>query len=91
MDVAYLRPLPGFTLMAPADAAELREALALALRLPGPAAIRYPRDVVPDDLPGECPPFEPGKARLLREGSDGTFLAYGPMSAAALELPTASS
>ncbi|HOF18299.1 MAG TPA: 1-deoxy-D-xylulose-5-phosphate synthase [Phycisphaerae bacterium] len=65
-DIAYLRVLPGVVLMAPADAPELAAALDFALTLDAPAAIRYPRDEVPDDLPGECPPFELGKARVLR-------------------------
>ena len=77
MDVAYLRPLPGMIVTAPADAAELAAALAFALSCDGPVAIRYPRDVVPPELPGPCPPFEPGRARVLREGADGTLLCYG--------------
>jgi 1-deoxy-D-xylulose-5-phosphate synthase len=77
LDIACLRPLPGMVLMAPADAAELGAALEFALSGDFPAAIRYPRDVVPPDLPGECPPFELGRSRALREGADGTFVCYG--------------
>jgi len=77
MDIAYLRPLPGMVLMAPADAAELRAALQFALSGDFPAAIRYPRDVVPPELPGKCPPFELGRARVTRAGDDGTLLCYG--------------
>ena len=79
MDIAYLRSMPGITLMAPADAAEMSAALKLALTLDGPSAIRYPRDEVPEDFPGDCPPFEPGRARVVREGADGTLLCYGVM------------
>ena len=77
MDIAYLRPLPGIVLMAPADAPELAAALEFALAGDVPAAIRYPRDIVPEDLPGDCPAFELGRARPVREGADGTFLCYG--------------
>jgi len=84
VDTAQLRPLPGIVLMAPADSAELKAAMQLALSLDGPAAIRYPRDEVPVDLPGECPPFQLGKARTCREGGDGTFLCYGTMVETAL-------
>ncbi len=84
MDVAFLRPLPGMVLMAPADAAEMAAALALALSLEGPSAIRYPRDEVAIELPGRCPPFKTGKARLLVEGDDGTLLCYGTMAEQAL-------
>jgi 1-deoxy-D-xylulose-5-phosphate synthase len=84
MDIAFLRPLPGMVLMAPADAAEMAAALELALSLEGPSAIRYPRDEVAMDLPGDCPPFKTGKARVIREGDDGTLLCYGTMAEPAL-------
>jgi 1-deoxy-D-xylulose-5-phosphate synthase len=76
-DVAMMRMLPGMTVMAPADAPEMRAAMKLAISLDGPSAIRYPRDEVGEDLPGDCPPFEPGKARVVREGPDATLLCYG--------------
>jgi 1-deoxy-D-xylulose-5-phosphate synthase len=72
------------TLMAPADAAEMDAALALSLSLPGPAALRYPRDQAPEPLPGPCPPFELGRSRTVREGDDGVFFCYGATVAAAL-------
>lgn len=84
-DIAYLRPLPGMVLMAPADQAELGAAMDLALSLDQPSAIRYPRDLVPENLPGVCDPFEPGKARICLPGEDGTFLAYGTLTEQALE------
>jgi 1-deoxy-D-xylulose-5-phosphate synthase len=84
-DIAYLRPLPGMVLIAPADEAELQAALAFALQHDGPVAIRYPRDEVPPALPGECPPFELTKSRVLRDGPDATILAYGAMVSPALE------
>ena len=66
MDVAFLRPLPGMVLMAPAFASEMRSALELALGLEGPSAIRYPRDEAPTAPEGmSLPPFELGKAVLL--------------------------
>jgi len=77
MDIAYLRPLPHLVLMAPADAAEMDAALEFAFSNTYPVAVRYPRDTVGDDLPGACPPFELGRARVVREGTDGTFLCYG--------------
>jgi 1-deoxy-D-xylulose-5-phosphate synthase len=77
-DLAMLRPLPGMTLTAPADGLELRALLRFALDLGKPIAIRYPRDDVPEDLPGPCPPFQLGRARVLKEGADATLLCYGP-------------
>jgi 1-deoxy-D-xylulose-5-phosphate synthase len=77
MDIAYLRPLPGMVLAAPADAVEMRAAMEMALSLGRPVAIRYPRDEVPEDLPGPCPPFVPGKARAIADGRDATLLCCG--------------
>lgn len=76
LDIAYLRGFPGMVLMAPMDEPELTAALKLGLSLNQPSAIRYPRDVVPEAQP-ECPPFEIGRSRRLREGNDATILAYG--------------
>ena len=42
-DLAYLRSIPGLTVMAPMDEAELVDMLHTALRLDGPVAFRYPR------------------------------------------------
>ena len=85
LDIAYLRGLPGMALMAPADERELAAALDAALGMDGPAAIRYPRDCVPACLTGPCPPYEPGRARVLSQGDDGTFLCYGATTASALQ------
>jgi len=76
LDITYLRGFPRMVLMAPGDEAELREALRFGLTLDGPCAIRYPRDTVPPPIP-DCPRFEIGKSRRLREGEDATILAYG--------------
>ena len=79
VDVALMRTLPGMTVMAPADESELAAALDLALSLPGPSAIRYPRDAV--GVPALAPePFVPGQSRVLRPGDDATIVAYGAVA-----------
>ncbi len=78
LDIACLRPLPGMVLMSPGDEAELVSAMDLALSLDKPSVIRYPRDIVPA-FHSQQAPFVLGKACRLREGADGTFLAYGAM------------
>ncbi len=55
MDISFLRPLPGMTIMAPAQESEMKSALELALSLDGPSAIRYPRDEVPAPLSETSP------------------------------------
>lgn len=84
-DLAIFRVLPGMTLLAPADAEELAAAMDFALDQPGPVALRYPRDEVPAPLPGTCEPFQLGRARTVREGSDANVLALGPMVGPALD------
>lgn len=88
MDIAMLRPLPGVVLMAPADGPELQAAMKFGLSLDTPAAIRYPRDEVPNDLSDQCPPFELGKGRVIQHGDDGTFLCYGTTTETALAAAT---
>jgi len=88
-DISYLRHVPNMTVMAPKDENELRKMLWTALHLPGPAAIRYPRGEalgVPIDSGFETIPV--GKAELLFEGRDVTFLAYGSMVPVAQEAVT---
>ena len=84
-DIAYLRCLPRMVLMAPADGAELRQMLRLALTASGPVAIRYPR-TVPEAIPrsGPAPDFGIGQAEVLRNGPDGALVAYGAMVMPAL-------
>ncbi|MEK7711143.1 MAG: 1-deoxy-D-xylulose-5-phosphate synthase [Planctomycetota bacterium] len=83
LDITYLRGFPGMVLTAPMDEAELGAAMRFGLTLNQPCAIRYPRDTVPTPTP-DCPPFELGRSRRLREGVDATILCYGVTSANAL-------
>ena len=83
-DVAYLRHLPGFTLAAPADAAELAGMLRLAVAADGPWAIRYPRDCVPAENFSDAP-VAPGRAALVRDGDAGAMLALGAAVGPAVE------
>ena len=79
-DIAYLRHLPGITLMAPKDGSELKAMLHKAIQLNTPAAIRYPRANIPEgSLDNDCNPVEIGKGEILREGRDGVIIAYGAM------------
>ena len=89
-DIAYLRCMPGITLMAPMDGRELHEMMQLALRLGGPSGIRYARGNAPEahDLvgwDGAREPVQMGKAQTLVPGKQGAILAYGHMVQTALE------
>jgi 1-deoxy-D-xylulose-5-phosphate synthase len=77
-DIAYLRPLPNITLMAPRDEAMLVHMLRTALlHGDGPVALRYPRgDGTGVALPEVPVPIEIGTGEILREG-DGKVAIVG--------------
>jgi 1-deoxy-D-xylulose-5-phosphate synthase len=84
-DLAYLRTVPNLTVMTPADAAELGAMLTTGLRLPGPAAVRYPRAVASQTATAPVLSELPiGKAEIRRRGRDVAILAFGPVLEAAL-------
>ncbi len=78
-DVAYLGCLPGMTIMAAADEAELVHMVATAAAFDeGPIAFRYPRgEGVGVDLPAEGVPLAIGKGRIVREGTRIALLSLG--------------
>jgi len=83
-DVAVLRALPNMTILCPADAAEVRCAVAAALELSGPAYLRLGKKGEPA-VHRAAPSFVVGKGIILREGRDMCLLGLGTMVATALE------
>jgi 1-deoxy-D-xylulose-5-phosphate synthase len=78
MDFSFLRPLPGFVIMAPRDENELRHMMKTAVYYDGPASVRYPRGCgkgIPIDA--EMRELEIGKAEILIEGSDVAIIGIG--------------
>ncbi|CAB4876465.1 unannotated protein [freshwater metagenome] len=85
-DIAYLRPLPNLTLMAPRDEAMLVHMLHTALAINGPVGLRYPRgEGLGVALPASPQEIEVGTGEVLREGTAAALLAYGSGVAKALE------
>ncbi len=77
-DIAYLRSVPGLTIMAPMDEAELVTMLHTALRLDGPVAIRYPRGAgTGAPIPERPEPVEIGRAQVLEAGEGVALVGYG--------------
>ncbi|MBL8583171.1 MAG: 1-deoxy-D-xylulose-5-phosphate synthase [Rhizobiaceae bacterium] len=78
-DIAYLSNLPGFTVMAAADEAELMHMVATAATIEdGPSAFRYPRgEGLGVELPTEVGPLPIGKGRIIRQGSKIALLSLG--------------
>jgi len=82
-DVALMRVLPGFTVIAPCDHEQTRKATVAAAKIEGPVYIRFGRDKVPM-ITTKDTPFEIGKANILRDGSDVAIIANGPLVCEAL-------
>ncbi len=79
-DLAYLRSVPGMTVMAPADEGELVAMLSYALALDGPVAVRYPRSQgLGEAAFRPSKPIDLGKGVVVREGDDVAIVAIGSM------------
>lgn len=87
-DMALARVLPNMTVIAPCDSEETRKAVIAAADIDGPVYFRFGREAVPV-VTDETTPFQIGKARLVREGTDCAVFACGAMvyeAMAAVEL-----
>jgi len=80
-DLAFLRCIPGMTIVSPLNEIELRDLMFTAqLRPLGPIAIRYPRGRgVTLDWKQPFSEIEIGKGQQLKEGSDLAILTIGPI------------
>ncbi len=86
-DINYMLTVPGMTVTAPKDGAEMLALLRLGVRQEkGPYSVRWPRDSVPEPVPHltEIPDIEFGTWEVLREGSSLAIFAVGTMVLEAL-------
>ncbi|TWU42949.1 1-deoxy-D-xylulose-5-phosphate synthase [Novipirellula aureliae] len=77
-DIGYLRVFPNIVIMAPGYASEVERMLDAALAYDHPVAIRYPKASALE-LDRNIEPVEIGKSERIREGIDGTIIAFGSM------------
>lgn len=77
-DIAIMRCLPHMNVLVPCDVIETRAATIAAAAVNGPVYIRFGRENVPT-ITKEDEPFEFGKARAMRRGTDVAILACGTM------------
>ncbi|MCX5995327.1 MAG: transketolase family protein [Chloroflexi bacterium] len=82
-DLALICSLPSFTVVVPADATEVTQAVKVAAQTYGPFYIRLSRPKTPLVYASDYK-FTLGKAATLREGKDITVIATGIMVAAAM-------
>jgi transketolase len=87
-DLAVMRSIPNLTVVEPADALEMQQALAAVVAHRGPVYFRMVRG----DIGGPCPRVSPdgyrfrlGTAALLREGRDVTLIGSGLMVSRCLQ------
>ncbi|MFC1704212.1 1-deoxy-D-xylulose-5-phosphate synthase [Candidatus Omnitrophota bacterium] len=85
-DIAYLKNIPNFVLMAPKNLQEFKAMLTFAVGLDAPSAIRYPKvaEMLQTDASDDA--LAIGKAEVLREGNDVALLALGTMVKTSLEV-----
>lgn len=82
-DFAALRAINNIDILAPADNFETSEAIKAVMHHPRPVYIRFGKKPMLE-LHAPCTRFEIGKAIILREGSDLTFIATGEPAGRAL-------
>src|SRR6478735_8313524 len=78
-DLAIMRAMPGMTVLAPADEAELLSMMDWAQAYDGPVYLRIVRDAVPDIVPAGYT-FTPGAVVPLRAGADLALVSTGPQT-----------
>lgn len=75
-DIALYKAMPNLVLMAPADGAEMELMVDFALKLDGPAMLRYPKDVAAC-VQSSPEPLQPGRGVFLRQRQDAKILVVG--------------
>ncbi len=83
-DVAVLRTINNIDIVVPADNFETREAIIAASKSTRPLFIKFGKKAMPH-LPRVTDGFEIGKASVICEGTDVTFIACGETVAPAYE------
>ena len=83
-DIALMSALPNMSIIAPCDPSETEAATWACAQHNGPVYLRLGKSGEPN-LTAEAAPFEFGKLRLLKEGSDLCIISYGPIMNMAFE------
>jgi len=83
-DVTVMRSIPNITILSPADGPQYHAAILAAVEIDGPVFLRIHRQKTPR-LYDENYKLIPGKADILREGSDITLISTSSMVSKTLE------
>jgi len=84
LDISLMRAMPNMSVIVPADAVELRQALEAALHRNGPTFIRICRNPTPVIFT-DAVPLQIGKIRKMRDGKDLTIAVCGILTSMAME------
>ena len=85
-DIAVMGAIPNMAVIAPCDPLETEAATWVCAERNGPTYLRLGKAGEPN-LTADAPePFEFGKVRLIKEGSDVCIISYGPIMKMALEV-----
>lgn len=84
-DLALMRALPNMTVIEPADARQIRDAVRALADYQGPVYLRLKRGEVPLMAESQSRGFSLGKAEVLRDGGDAVIFASGLMVTLALD------
>ena len=84
-DLALMGGLPTMVILVPSDPACMHAAVQAATDYVGPVFLRSSRVPMPKIYPQDNPPFEIGKANIVRMGDDLTIIACGLMVGMALD------
>jgi len=85
-DIAIMGGLPNMAVIAPCDPLETEAATWACAERNGPTYLRLGKAGEPDLTSGAPEPFEFGKVRMIKDGSDVAILAYGPIMKMALDV-----
>lgn len=83
-DISILRGMPNLTIIDPADAVDIEQAVPQLAQLQGPSYTRLLRGAVPRVLDEYDYSFELGKAKVVRPGEDVLLISSGLMTMRAL-------
>lgn len=83
-DIAILRGMPNLTIIDPADAVDIEQAVPQVAQLEGPSYTRLLRGAVPRVLHEYDYTFELGRAKVVRPGEDVLLISSGLMTMRAL-------
>ena len=84
-DIAIMRAIPNMTVVAPADATEVREVIKWAAEYQGPVYVRVSRANLPVIFKEGEYKFNANKAVVMKEGKDVTIVTNGETTCEALK------